>query len=366
MAYRQGHKRWFGAKVALGAGKQDKMGTSRTGRNTQMKAIVYTEYGPPDVLQLKEVEKPTPKEDEVLVQVHAASVNYPDWAFLRGKPFLVRLMSGGLLEPKYRILGADIAGRVEAVGGHVEQFQPGDEVFGDISACGFGGFAEYVAVPENALALKPANLAFEEAAAVPMAAVVALQGLRDQGHIQPGQKVLIVGASGGNGTFAVQIAKAFGAEVTGVCSTRNVDLVRSIGADHVIDYTREDFAQSGQRYDLILATAGYRSVFDYSGALRPEGVYVVAGGSMAQVFQPMLLGPFISMTGSKRLLNLSAKPHQEDLVLVKELVEAGQVVPVIDRSYPLSDVAEALRHYGTGHARGKVVITVEHDGKGED
>ena len=326
-----------------------------------MKAIVYEEYGPPEVLQLREVEKPAPKDDEVLVEVHAAAVNYGDWAILRGKPFVVRLMSGGLLKPKHTILGADIAGRVEALGRNVNQFQPGDEVFGDISACGFGGFAEYVSVPQNALALKPANISFDEAAAVPMAAVVALQGLRDQGEIQAGQKVLIVGASGGNGTFAVQIAKSFGAEVTGVCSTRNLDLVRSIGADHVIDYTREDFTQSGQRYDLILAAGGYRSIFDYRRALSPEGIYVMAGGAMAQVYEAMILGPFISMTGSKKMVNLAAMPNQADLVFMKELLEAGKVVPVIDRRYPLSEVAEALRYYGEGHSQGKVVITVEQE-----
>jgi NADPH:quinone reductase-like Zn-dependent oxidoreductase len=326
-----------------------------------MKAIVYEKYGPPEVLQLKEVAKPTPKDNEVLVKVHAASVNFADWAFVRGKPFLVRLMGAGLLKPKNTILGADIAGRVEAVGRNVKQFQPGDEVFGDISACGFGGFAEYVSVPEHALALKPANLSFEEAAAVPMAGVVALQGLRDQGQIQPGQKVLIVGASGGNGTFAVQIAKSFGAEVTGVCSTRNLDLVRSIGADQVIDYTREDFTQSGQRYDLILATGGYRSIFDYRRALSPEGTYVMVGGAMAQVYEAMLLGPFISMTGSRRMVNLAAMPDQEDLVFMKELLEAGKVVPVIGRRYPLSEVAEAVRRYGERHATGKIVITVGHN-----
>ena len=324
-----------------------------------MKAIVYTEYGPPDVLKLEEVPKPAPSDDEVLVQVHAAAVNYGDWAFLRGKPFVVRLMSGGLLKPKHTILGADIAGRVEAVGGNVKQFRPGDEVFGDISACGFGGFAEYVSVPENALALKPANISFEEAAAVPMAGVVALQGLRDQGQIQAGQKVLIVGASGGNGTFAVQIAKSFGAKVTGVCSMRNVDLVRSIGADQVIDYTREDFTTSGQRYDLILATGGYRSILDYRRALGPKGTYVMVGGAMAQVYEAMILGPFISMTGSKKMVNLAAMSNQEDLVFMKELLEAGKVVPVIDRRYPLSEVAQALRYYGEGHSQGKVVITVE-------
>jgi NADPH:quinone reductase-like Zn-dependent oxidoreductase len=323
-----------------------------------MKAMVYHEYGSPDVLELQEIGEPVVNDDQVLVKVQAAAVNFGDWSLLRGKPFVVRLMTKGLLKPKNTILGADIAGRVEAVGGNAKQFQPGDEVFGDISACGFGGFAEYVSVPENALALKPANISFEEAAAVPMAGVVALQGLRDQGGIQAGQKVLIVGASGGNGSFAVQIAKSFGAEVTGVCSTRNVGLVRSIGADHVIDYTREDFAQSEQRYDLILAAGGYRSIFDYRRALSPEGTYVMVGGAMAQVYEAMILGSLISMTGSKRLVNLAAMPNQEDLVFMKELIEAGKVVPVIDRRYPLSEVPEALRYYGEGHSQGKVVITV--------
>jgi len=326
-----------------------------------MKAIVYIKYGPPEVLQLKEVEKPTPKDNEVLIKVHAASVNYPDWGLLRGKPFLVRLMSGGLLKPKYKILGSDIAGRVEAVGRNVKQFQPDDEIFGDLSGCGFGAFAEYVCVPENALALKPASTTFEEAAAVPMAAVVALQGLRDKGQIQQGQKVLINGASGGIGTFAVQIAKSFGAEVTGVCSTRNLDMVRSIGADQVIDYTGEDFTQNKQRYDLILATAGYRSIFDYKRALSPNGIYVSTGGSMAQTFQAMLLGPWISMTGTKKMGAMLARSKQKDLVFMKELLEAGKVVPVIDRRYPLSEVAEAIRYYGEGHAQGKVVITLEED-----
>jgi NADPH:quinone reductase-like Zn-dependent oxidoreductase len=322
-----------------------------------MKAIVYEEYGPPDVLQLKEVEKPTPKDDEVLVKVHASSVNYNSLAFVRGEPFLARLWSG-LLKPKYKIPGNDIAGRVETVGKTVKQFQPGDEVFGDISGCGWGGFAEYVSVSEHALVLKPANISFEEAAAVPEAALVALQGLRDKGQIQPGQKVLINGASGGIGTFAVQIAKSFGAKVTGVCSTRNLEMVRSIGADYVIDYTQEDFTQNEQRYDLILATAGYRSIFDYKRALSPKGIYVSTGGSLAQTFQAMLLGPFISMTGTKKMGALAAKSNKDDLVFIKELLEAGKVVPVIDRRYPLSEVAEALRYYGEGHARGKVVITM--------
>jgi NADPH:quinone reductase-like Zn-dependent oxidoreductase len=272
-------------------------------------------------------------------------------------------MGSGLLRPKNMMLGADVTGRVEAVGKNVSQFNPGDEVFGDLSGNGWGGFAEYVSVPENALVLKPANLTFEEAAAVPQAAVVALQGLRDEGGVQPGQKVLIVGASGGVGTFAVQIAKSFGAEVTGVCSTRNLDMVRSIGADQVIDYTQEDFAQNEGRYDLILATAGYRSIFDYKRALSPKGIYVMSGGSMAQVLQAGLLGAMISETGGKKLVNLAATTVQEDLVFMKELLEEGKVVPVIDRRFQLGEVPDALRYYGKGHARGKVVVVIH---KGDD
>jgi NADPH:quinone reductase-like Zn-dependent oxidoreductase len=327
-----------------------------------MKAIVYTEYGPPDVLQLKEIEKPITKDDEVLVKVHAASVNSSDATMSRGEPFLARLWSG-FIKPKNQTLGSDIAGRVEAVGRNAKQFQPGDEVFGDIAARGWGGFAEYASVPENALALKPANLTFEEAAAVPQAAVVALQGLRDKGQVKSGQKVLINGASGGIGTFAVQIAKSFGAEVTGVCGTRNLDLVGSLGADHVIDYTREDFTRNEESYDLIFTVAGHRSIFDFKRALSPKGIYVGSVNATALIFQVMLLGPFISMTGTKKMVNLLAKESQEDLVFLRELLEAGKVVPVIDRRYPLSEVAEAVRYYGEGHARGKVVITAEHDNK---
>lgn len=322
-----------------------------------MKAIVYTEYGSPDVLQLKEVVKPTPKDNEVLVKVYAVSANAADLHLLRADPFLIRL-SSGLLKPKNEILGSDIAGRVEAVGENVKQFKLGDEVFGDISAGGWGGFAEYVCAREDALVLKPANLSFEEAAAVPMAAVTALQGLRSKGQIQPGQKVLINGASGGVGMFAVQIAKSFGAEVTAVCSTRNLDIVRSIGADHVIDYTREDFTQTGKRYDLILAANGNRSISDYRRALSPMGIYVMTGGAMAQMSEVMLKGPWISMTGSQKMGNLLAKPNQQDLAFIKELLEAGKVVPVIDRYYPLSEVADAIRYLEEGHAQGKVVITV--------
>lgn len=322
-----------------------------------MKASICTRYGPPDVLQLQEVEKPVVKDDEVLIKVHAASVNAADWHLLRADPFLARLYSG-LSKPKHTILGADIAGLVEAVGRNVKQFQPGDDVFGDISGCGWGGFAEYVCARGDALVLKPANLSFEEAAAVPMAAVTALHGLRDKGRVQSGQKVLINGASGGVGTFAVQIAKSFGAEVTAVCSTRKLDMARSIGADHVIDYTREDFTKSGQHYDLIIATNGYHSISAYKRALSPKGILVSTRGSMAQLFQAMLLGPWLSKTGTKKMGSMTARLNNKDLVFVKELLEAGKVIPVIDRCYPFSETAEALRYVEKGHAKGKVVITV--------
>ena len=297
-----------------------------------------------------------------LIKVHAASVNAGDWHLLRGDPFLVRL-NLGLFKPKHQILGSDIAGRVEAVGNNVKQFRPGDEIFGDIFECGLGAFAEYVCARENALVLKPANMTFEEVAAVPVAALAALQGLREKGQIQPGQKVLINGASGGVGTFAVQLAKAFGAEVTGVCSTRNVDTVLSLGADHVIDYTQEDFTKNGQHYDLILAANGYHPISAYKRALSPKGTYVMTGGSMAQLYQAMLLGPLISMTGSNKMGNLLSGPNQKDLVFLKELLEAGKIVSVIDRRYPLNEVAEAFRYVEEGHARGKVVITVDQNDK---
>jgi NADPH:quinone reductase-like Zn-dependent oxidoreductase len=319
-----------------------------------MKAIVYTKYGPPDVLQLKEVAKPTPKDNEVLVEVHAASVNDWDWGLLRGKPFVNRLLFG-LRKPKVKILGCDIAGRVEAVGRNVKQFQPGDEVFGDISGCGMGGFAEYVCARENVLAPKSASMTYEQAAAVPQAAVLALQGLR-KGQIQPGQKVLINGAGGGVGTFGMQIAKSFGAEVTGVDSTGKLDMVRSIGADQVIDYTKEDFTKSGRRYDLILDVVVYRSIFDYKRALSPKGIFVMIGGSIPRVFLIALTAPLI--TRSKKLVILAHKPNSKDLVFMNNLFEAGKVVPVIDRRYPLSEVAEALRYFGKGHVQGKVVVTV--------
>ena len=320
-----------------------------------MKAIVYTQYGSPDVLRLQEVEKPAPKDDEVLVKVQAASVNALDWHLLTADIFLVRLMGMGLFNPKNLILGADIAGQVEAVGKNVQQFRPGDEVFGDI---GHGGFAEYVTVPERVLALKPAKLSFEAAAAVPVAALTALQGLRDSGKIQAGQKVLINGAAGGVGTFALQIAKAFDAEVTAVCSTRNMEQARNLGADHVIDYTKENFIQSGQRYDLIFAANGYHPLAAYKQALTPKGNYVMAGGKTRQIFEAMLLGSWMSEKDGRTMGNVSAHISQEDMQTITELLESGKVVPVIDKRYPLTEVAEALRYLGSGHARGKLVIKV--------
>ncbi len=326
-----------------------------------MKAIVYTKYGPPDGLQLKEVEKPIPKDNEVLVKIQASSLNAADLDFLRGT-FFSRVI--GPFKPKYKILGSDIAGRVEAVGRNVEQFQPGDEIFGDLFYHGFGAFAEYVCVTENALALKPVSMTFEEAATLPQSGLLALQGLRDKGQIQQGQKVLINGASGGTGTFAVQIAKSFGAEVTGVASTKKLDMVRSIGADKVIDYTQEDFTKSGQCYDLILDVASNRSILAYKRALSPKGIYVTAGGHLAALLQTVFLGPIISMIGSKKMGILVWKQmKKEDLDFLTELFEAGKVAPVIDRRFPLSEVAEALRYLEEGHAQGKVVITMEHNNK---
>lgn len=318
-----------------------------------MKAIVHTQYGPPDVLQFTEVATPTPGDDEVLIRIYAASVNPLDRYVMRGAP-LIRLIPG-LRTPKHKVIGADIAGRVEAVGRHVKQFQPGDAVFG---AKGVGGFAEYVCAIEDKLARKPANTSFEEAAAVPVAAITALQGLRDKGRIQPGHKVLVVGASGGVGTFAVQIAKSFGAEVTAVCSTRNVHIARSIGADHVIDYTQEDFTRSGQRYDLIMGANAHNSIFDYRRALARGGIYVVVGGGLVQILQAMLLAPLLSMVSSKKTRFFIARMNQKDLIFLKDLLEAGKVVPIIDRRYPLSDTAEAVRYLEEGHAHGKIVITV--------
>ncbi|MCL4263292.1 MAG: NAD(P)-dependent alcohol dehydrogenase [Anaerolineae bacterium] len=319
-----------------------------------MKAIIYQKYGSPDVLELQEVAKSTPHENQLLIKVQAASINAGDWRMMRADPFLIRL-GGGFLRPKDSRLGSDVAGRVEAVGANVKQFQPGDEVFG----CAHGSFAEYVLARETKLALKPANVTFEVAAAIPVAALTALQGLRDAGEIQPGQQVLIQGASGGVGTFAVQLAKHFGAEVTAVCSTRNLDMVRSLGADQVIDYTKEDFTRNPQRYDLMLAVNGYHALAAYKRALKPQGIYVCAGGTMPQFFQAILLGSLMSKSGGQKMGSMGmAKVIQEDLVYLGELLQTGQISPVIDRSYPLSETAEAFRYVEDKHAQGKVVITI--------
>lgn len=323
-----------------------------------MKAIVCPRFGPPEVLQLMEVEQPTPKDDEALVRVCAAAVNPLDLFCMRGAPLIRRIP--GLDKPKRKILGVDVAGRVEAVGRNAKMFQPGDEVFGGPKE--LGAFAEYVCVRENQLAAKPANLSFEEAAAVPVAGITVLQGLRDQGQIKPGQKVLVDGASGGLGTFAVQIVKSFGAEVTAVCSTGKMDTARSLGADHVIDYTREDFTKSGQRYDLILGANAHHSYFDYMRALNKDGVFVLAGGAPLNILESLVLGSVLSRIGSKKTRFFIANIKHNDLLVLKGLVEAGKVVPVIDRRYPLSDVAGALRYLGEHHARGKIVITVASGG----
>jgi NADPH:quinone reductase-like Zn-dependent oxidoreductase len=323
-----------------------------------MKAIVYTEYGSPDVLQLKEVETPAPKDNEAMVKVHAASLNAADLEMLRGD-FVIRMTAPR--KPRYTILGSDVAGSIEAIGRNVRHFQPGDEIWGDLSfPLGYSTFAEYVCIPEEALRLKPASMTFKEAAAVPSAGAVALQNLRCKRPIEPGQKVLINGAGGGVGTFAVQLAKHFGAEVTGVDSARKLDMLRSIGADHVIDYRQEDYTQSGQRYDLILDVVAYRSILAYRRALTPEGIFVFVGGSTAAIFQALLLGPLISRIGSKKIGAGMWEPNKkQDLDFLAELFEAGKVVPVIDRCYPLHEVPEAFRYLVSGQQKGKVVITVE-------
>lgn len=324
-----------------------------------MKAIICTTYGSPDVLQLREVEKPSPQEDEVLIQIHAASLNSRDFRIMRANPIIMRLMPGGLFRPKIKILGADLSGVVEAVGQGVRQFKPGDEVYGYMpSTTRRGTLAEYVCASEKFVAAKPANLSFEQAAAVPLSAVTALQGLRDKGNLRPGQKVLIHGASGGVGTYAVQIAKALGAEVTAVCSTRNQELMRSLGADYVIDYKVEDFTLNGRQYDLILTVNGYRPISDYLSVIKPQGSYVVAGGSMRQLIQAGTREKQIKKTGGWKIHVLSIVQNQQDLVFLREFLETGKVVPVIDACYPLNRVADAFRYCEKEHARGKIVVTI--------
>ena len=322
-----------------------------------MKAIVYKKYGSPDRLELKEVDKPAPKKNEVLVKIHAAGLNAADLDMLRGI-WIIRIT--GPFRPRYKILGGDIAGRIEAVGKNVTEFQPGDELFMDLSETGFGALAEYLCVPAKELVLKPANMTFEDAAAVPQAAILALQSLRNKRHIQPGQKVLINGAGGGIGTFAVQLAKYFGAEVTGVDSAGKLDMLRSIGADHVIDYKEEDYTKSGQRYDLIVDAVATRSIFDYRRTLTPRGTYVMIGGTGKAIFQAAFIGSFISLFRKRKMGILIWKPNnKEDLLFIKGLLEAGTITPVIDKVYPLHETAEAFRYLESGHHHGKIVITMD-------
>jgi NADPH:quinone reductase-like Zn-dependent oxidoreductase len=345
---------------ALATEKQEPIETGEP----HMKAVVYTRFGPPDVLEIRDIKKPAPNDDQVLVKVRAASVNPLDWHFMEGTPYVMRLMMVGIRKPKDPRLGVDYAGTVEAVGKNVTQFKPGDEVFGNRS----GAFAEYLcARPDRAIALKPANMTFEQAAAVPVAGLTALQGLRDKGHVQPGQKVLINGASGGVGTFAVQIAKTFGAEVTGVCSGRNADMVRSLGADHVIDYTKEDFSKGDERYDVILDNVGTQPLSRFRRVLKPNGICVMIGGGgpndgrwvgpMTRPLKAKVMSPFIS----QKMGMMMAQANKEDLNILADLMQSGKVTPVIDRMYPLSQIADAIRYLELGHARGKVIITIAQD-----
>ncbi len=322
-----------------------------------MKAIINKSYGPSSVLESAEIEQPQPGDHEVLIKVHATGLNKADWFMLTGRPLMLRA-EAGLFRPKRQIIGSDVAGVVEAVGKGITRFQVGDEVYGDLSENGRGGLAEYVCAPEAVLAHKPSGLTFEQAAAVPMAAMTALQGLRDTGNIQAGQKVLVNGASGGVGTYAVQIAKALGAEVTAVCSTQKADLVRELGADHVIDYTAEDFTQSGKQYDLIFAANGFQTLAEYQSALSPSGTLVVVGGSFKQIFSAMLFGGWRTRGSDQTIKSALQKPKPEDLATLAEMLNEGQIRPVIDQTYPLEHAAEAMAYLGQGSAKGKLVISV--------
>jgi NADPH:quinone reductase-like Zn-dependent oxidoreductase len=324
-----------------------------------MKAFTYTKYGPPDVLQLTDIPIPTPSASQVLIKVHAVALNAYDWHLLTADIFLVRFMGEGLRRPKHQILGADVSGTVAAVGQDVTQFKPGDLVFGDIAGSSSAGLAEYALAAENELALKPASLSFAETAAVPMAGITALQGLRDVANVQPGQKVMIQGASGGVGTFAVQIAKILGAEVSATCSSAKLELVRSLGADRVIDYTQKDFTRGSERYDVILGVNGYYSLAAYKRVLAPNGIYAMAGGKPSQIFQAVLLGKLFSQKNGKKLTSVSAHHSQADLVTLREWIDAGKLAPVIDRSFPFGETPQAMRYLGAGHARGKIVIILE-------
>lgn len=322
-----------------------------------MRALVYDQYGLPDVLRIEEVEMPVPKEHEVLIVVHAASLNSWDWDRLLGKPFANRI--GGLRKPQYRILGADAAGRVIAVGAAVRRFQPGDEVFGDLSGCGWGGFAEYVCAHESALTRMPEGVSFAQAAAIPQAAVLALQGLRKKGELEKGHRVLVNGAGGGVGTFAIQYIKLQGAHVTGVDAAEKLELLRSVGADHVLDYRTEDFTVGGLQYDLILDVVGNRSVFEVKRALRRGGIYVMIGGTSNRIIQAALTAPLMALFTGKKIKVLLHKPSHDDQLIWKSLVETGQVVPVIDRQYAFDDAVEAFRYYGEGHVKGKIVVSMD-------
>ena len=319
-----------------------------------MKAILYKKYGPPDVIQIADIEKPIPNDNEVLIKIHAASLNAYDWHFLTADIFLIRFMGGGLFKPKDHRLGSDIAGRVEAVGKNIKQFKLGDEVIGMVK----GGLAEYATAPESSLWFKPSNISFIEAAAIPMAGISALQGLRNEGNIQKGQKVLIHGASGGVGTFAVQIAKSFDTHVTAVCSKRNIEQSKAIGADHVIDYTKDDFTQQSQQYDLIIAVNGYHTLADYKKALTPKGIFVMIGGTKAQILQSMFLSSFFSEKNGRQMRGLNAQRSQKDLMYLKDIFEAGKIKSVIEKTYPFNETPDAFRYFGEGHSKGKIIITL--------
>ncbi|TGM86407.1 NAD(P)-dependent alcohol dehydrogenase [Leptospira licerasiae] len=323
-----------------------------------MKAIVYENYGSTEVLKLKEVSKPVPKENEILIKVQVASVNAADWRMMKADPFLVRFYAGLFKPKKISILGADVAGTVEEVGRNITKFRPGDEVFGDVFASGFGGFAEYKCGKEDEFVLKPSNLSFENVAALPLAGMTALHSLRNFGKIQAGQEILINGASGGVGTFAIQLAKYFGANVTAVCSTSKKEMAISLGANHVIDYTKEDFTKNGKKYDLIVGVNGYHSLSEYKASLNPKGRYVMAGGGTAQLFQALLLGPFVSLTSDRKIVAASSQPNQKDLLFLSELMKSDKIKSVIDRRYTLEEVPEAIRYVEEGHAGGKVIIKV--------
>ncbi len=326
-----------------------------------MKAIVYTKYGSPNVLEYLDLDKPTPKANEVLIRIRATSLNSWDWDLLRGKPFIVRLVGGGISKPKKKIIGCDVAGQIESVGRNVSRFKAGDEVFGDLSAGNWGGLAEYVCASENALVVKPPLLSFEQAAAIPQAGVMALQGIRDYGQVKSGQKVLINGAGGGVGTFAIQLAKYYRAEVTAVDSSIKLEMMQSLGADHVIDYAQEDFTRNGHQYDFILDVVGHHSIYDYKRALNSEGIYRMIGGPTKLIFQSIFIAPFLSMNSNKKMGILTHEPNK-GLDFILELFNSGMVNPVVDKIFPLSETAAAMQYLGDGLSLGKVVITQENLG----